>query len=273
MTVQVRFQVGGEVRIGRLDDDTITDAGAGGFVPDEAGWAAIEAASGATWKVSDVVLLPPVAPAKVIAIGLNYRSHVEETKLSMPDAPVVFAKWPSCLVGHGAEIVIPREETRTDYEGELAVVFSRSFTRVSLEDARSTVGGFCAFNDVSGRRAQLETPMRQFTLGKSFDTFGPMGPGLVRADGVDLGNVDVRCTVSGEVMQDSNTRHLIFPLEQLVEYVSRGMTIEAGDVLITGTPGGVGDERKPPRYLVPGDVVAVSVSGAPVLSNPVVAER
>ena len=92
MTVQVRFQVGGEVRIGRLDDDTITDAGAGGFVPDEAGWAAIEAASGATWKVSDVVLLPPVAPAKVIAIGLNYRSHVEETKLSMPDAPVVFAK-------------------------------------------------------------------------------------------------------------------------------------------------------------------------------------
>ena len=272
MTTQVRYQAGGEIRVGRLDGDVITDAGPDGFVPDEAGWVAIEAAAGAQLRVDDVTLLPPVSPGKVIAIGLNYRSHVEETSLAMPDAPVVFAKWVSSLVGHGAAIVIPHEETRTDYEAELAIVFSRRFTRATLGDARSTIGGFCAFNDVSGRRAQLETPMRQFTLGKSFDTFGPIGPGIVRADDVDLGNVDVRCTVSGEVLQDSNTRHLIFSIETLIEYVSRGVTIEAGDVLITGTPGGVGDERKPPRYLLPGDIVEVSVSGCPTLRNPVVAE-
>lgn len=274
MTHAIRF-VGpdGSARLGALDGDTITDAGASDrFVPDADGWAAVEAASGPTYTLGDVSVLPPVVPTKIIAIGLNYLTHVEETNLALPELPVVFAKWPSCLTGHGQPIVLPPEETRPDYEAELAVVFSRRVRRAAQAEVRATIGGYCAFNDVSGRKYQLETPMRQFTLGKSLDTFGPMGPCLVRADGVDLGAVDVRCVVSGETMQESNTRNLIFSIERLVEYVSFGITIEPGDVLITGTPGGVGDERRPPRYLVPGDVVITEVTGCPPLVNPVVAE-
>jgi 2-keto-4-pentenoate hydratase/2-oxohepta-3-ene-1,7-dioic acid hydratase in catechol pathway len=273
----VRFQTAaGAVRIGRLDGTTIHDAGAGGpqgFVPDRDGWATIDAAAGAVYDIASVTLLAPVCPTKVICIGLNYRDHAEESALDIPTVPVVFAKWPSSLVGHEAPIILPREETRPDYEGELAVVFARRFSRASPAEARSLVGGYCAFNDVSGRRAQLETPLRQFTLGKSFDLFGPIGPCLVDADGVDLGNVDVSTRVSGEVLQSSNTRNLIFGIETLIEYISAATTIEAGDVLITGTPGGVGDSRTPPRYLVPGDVVEVSVTGCPTLRNPVVAEH
>ncbi len=276
MTGAVRFtDPSGAVRLGALEADTVRDAGAAepaGFVPTDEAWSRIEAAAGQEYALGEVRLLPPVTPTKVICIGLNYRDHAEESELALPDVPVVFAKHPSSLVGHEAPIVIPREETRPDWEGELAVVFAARFRRATTESARGTIGGYCAFNDVSGRRAQLETPLRQFTLGKSFDTFGPIGPCLVRADGVDLGALDVRTTVSGERMQDSNTRNLIFSIERLVEYVSMATTIEPGDVLITGTPGGVGDSRNPRRYLRPGDVVEVDVEGCPTLRNPVVAE-
>ena len=263
----------GEIRIGRLDGDTVTDAGPDGprgFVPDAAGWALIDAAGGQQHAAGDVTMLAPVAPTKVICIGLNYRDHAEESQLDIPASPVVFSKWPSCLIGTGQPVVLPPEESRPDYEAELAIVFSERFTRASLDTARAKVGAYCAFQDVSGRQYQLETPLRQFVVGKSFDTFGPMGP-LVRADGVDLNGLDVRGTVSGEVMQSSNTRNFIFTIEQLIEYVSMATTIEAGDVLITGTPGGVGDGKDPKRYLVPGDVLEVEITGAPVLRNPVVA--
>lgn len=263
----------GEIRIGRLDGGTITDAGPDGprgFVPDAAGWAALAAASGQQHAADDVTVLAPVVPTKILCIGLNYRDHAEESQLDIPDSPVVFSKWPSCLIGTGSPIVLPPEETRPDYEAELGIVFSETFTRASKADARSKVGGFCAFHDVSGRKYQLETPLRQFVVGKSFDTFGPMGP-LANADGVDLNALDVKGTVSGEVMQSSNTRNFIFGIEELIAYVSMATTIEAGDVLITGTPGGVGDGRDPKRYLVPGDVVEIEVGGAPVLRNPVVA--
>jgi 2-keto-4-pentenoate hydratase/2-oxohepta-3-ene-1,7-dioic acid hydratase in catechol pathway len=263
----------GEIRIGRLDGGTVTDAGPDGprgFVPDAAGWALIDAAAGPQHAADAVTMLAPSAPSKVICIGLNYRDHAAESQLDIPASPVVFSKWPSCLIGTGQPVVLPQEESRPDYEAELAVVFSERFTRATPETARSKVGGYCAFQDVSGRQYQLETPLRQFVVGKSFDTFGPMGP-LVRADGVDLNALDVRGTVSGEVMQNSNTRNFIFDIEQLVTYVSMATTIEAGDVLITGTPGGVGDGKDPKRYLVPGDVLEVEISGAPVLRNPVVA--
>ena len=209
-------------------------------------------------------------PTKVLCIGLNYRDHAEESELAIPELPVVFSKWPSALIGTGQSIVLPPEEKRPDYEAELGIVFNQTFSRATKENARSKVGGYCAFHDVSGRQYQLETPLRQFVLGKSFDTFGPMGP-LVNADGVDLNALDVRGTVSGEVMQSSNTRNFIFNIEELIVYVSMATTIEAGDVLITGTPGGVGDGKDPKRYLVPGDVVEIEVEGAPVLRNPVVA--
>jgi 2-keto-4-pentenoate hydratase/2-oxohepta-3-ene-1,7-dioic acid hydratase in catechol pathway len=262
----------GQARIGRLEDDRVVDAGdAGplGFVPDDVGWAAIEAASGDEHALSDVRLLHPTESRKILAIGLNYRSHAEESELDVPAVPVVFAKWTSALVGHGADIVIPREENRPDYEGELALVIGRRTYRAGADEALAAIGGISAMHDVSGRRAQLETPLRQFTLGKSFDTFAPMGPCVASMDGVDLTDIDVKTTVSGEVMQDANTRDLIFPAVELVQYLSAGLTLEPGDVIATGTPGGVGDSRDPKRYLKEGDVVDITITHVGTLSNPV----
>ena len=260
----------GEARIGRLDGETITDAGPAGpqgFVPSPEAWAALADASGPEHAAGDVALAHPVVPRKILAIGLNYRSHAEESELDIPAVPVVFAKFPSCLIGHGEDIVIPREETRPDFEGELAVVIGRETYRADRETARDAIGGITAMHDVSGRRAQLETPLRQFTLGKSFDTFGPLGPCIASLDGVDLAAVQVRTTVSGEVMQDASTADLIFPVEDLIVYLSAGTTLHPGDVIATGTPGGVGDSRKPPRYLREGDTVEIDVTGVGTLRN------
>jgi 2-keto-4-pentenoate hydratase/2-oxohepta-3-ene-1,7-dioic acid hydratase in catechol pathway len=267
----------GETRIGALGEDgTITDAGAAGpqgFVPTTLAWDALQQADGPTHKAEDVKLLHPVVPNKLIGIGLNYRSHAEESQLEIPAVPVIFAKFSSSLVGHGAEIVIPREETRPDYEGEVAVVIGQGIYRADEAEARAAVGGIAAINDVSGRRAQLETPLRQFTLGKSFDTFSPLGPCIASAGGVDLAGLDLRTTVSGEVMQDANTRDLIFSVVELIEYISAGVTLEPGDVIATGTPSGVGDSRSPKRYLREGDTVEIYVEGVGTLSNPVRNER
>jgi 2-keto-4-pentenoate hydratase/2-oxohepta-3-ene-1,7-dioic acid hydratase in catechol pathway len=265
----------GEERIGALEGEAVRDvgpAGPRGFVPSPEGWAAIDAASGPAHALRSVRILPPVAPSKVICIGLNYRDHAEESRLDIPDVPVVFTKHPSCLVGQGESIVLPHEATRPDYEGELAIVIGERCRRVALGDALGVVGGYTAFNDVSGRRAQFDTPLRQFTYGKSFDTFGPIGPSIVRSRGADLGALDVTTVVSGEVMQQSNTRNLIFGVAELIEYVTRATTLEAGDVIATGTPAGVGDGRTPKRYLRPGDVVEITIGGVPTLRNPVVAE-
>ncbi|MBV9003218.1 MAG: fumarylacetoacetate hydrolase family protein, partial [Solirubrobacterales bacterium] len=217
--------------------------------------------------------LHPVVPNKILAIGLNYRTHAAESQLDVPPVPVVFAKFPSSMIGHREEIVIPREETRPDYEGELAVVVGRRTYRAERDSARATIGGISAIHDVTGRRAQLETPLRQFTLSKSFDTFSPMGPSIASMDGVDLADIELRTTVSGEVMQDANTRDLIFAVEELIAYLSAGVTLEPGDVIATGTPAGVGDSRNPPRYLRDGDTVDIYVGGVGTLSNPVRLER
>ena len=273
----VRYRTGtDEYRIGRLDGDQIVDAGPAGeqgFVPTRAAWAELAAADGPRKALAEVTLAHPVVPRKLICIGLNYRDHAKESELDLPEVPVIFAKWTTSLIGHGETIVIPREETRPDYEGELAIVIGEPVYRARGDTRRSVVGAYTCFHDVSGRRAQLETPLRQFTYGKSFDTFGPLGPCLVDAEGVDLGALQVETVVSGETMQSSNTSNLIFGIEELVEYVSLGTTLEAGDVIATGTPGGVGDSRKPPRYLLEGDVVDVSVTGVGTLSNPVTLER
>jgi 2-keto-4-pentenoate hydratase/2-oxohepta-3-ene-1,7-dioic acid hydratase in catechol pathway len=273
----VRFvDPNGETRVGRLDDAIITDAGPAdprGFLPTLAGWVAIETADGRKYDPTEVKLLHPVQPGKILAIGLNYRTHAEESGVKIPSVPVVFAIWPSSLVGDGAEIVIPREETRPDYEGELAVVIGQPIYRADRDEARAAVGGISAFNDVSGRRAQLETPLKQYTLGKSFDTFSPMGPCIASADGLDLEDIDLRTTLSGEVMQDANTSDLIFSVVDLIVYVSAGLSLELGDVIATGTPGGVGQSREPERYLKEGDTVEVYVEGVGTLTNPVRAER
>jgi 2-keto-4-pentenoate hydratase/2-oxohepta-3-ene-1,7-dioic acid hydratase in catechol pathway len=265
----------GEVRIGALRDGSVRDAGPAGpagFVPTEEAWAQIQAADGPEHAVEEITLLHPVVPRKILAIGLNYRSHAEEAELDVPSVPVVFAKWTSSLIGPGQNIVIPREETRPDFEGEVAVVIGRRTYRATPDNAHEAIGGISALHDVSGRRAQLETPLRQFTLGKSFDTFTPMGPAIASMDAVDLQDIDIRTTVSGEVMQDANTRDLIFGAVPLIVYLSAGLTLEPGDVIATGTPGGVGDSRQPPRYLRAGDTVEVHVDGVGTLTNRVTAE-
>jgi 2-keto-4-pentenoate hydratase/2-oxohepta-3-ene-1,7-dioic acid hydratase in catechol pathway len=265
----------GAPRLGRLEDDTIVDAGpapAVGFDASPEAWELVAGASGDRLAAADARLLHPCVPRKLIGIGLNYRDHAEESELDIPAVPVLFAKWPSAMIGAGETIVVPREETRPDYEAEVAVVIGRRTYRADADAARAAVGGISAMNDVSGRRAQLETPLRQFTLGKSFDTFAPMGPCVAGADDIDLTSIDVKATVSGEVLQSSNTRNLIFSIVELIRYASAGMTLEPGDVIATGTPGGVGDSRTPPRYLRDGDVVDVWVDGVGTLRNPVAFE-
>jgi 2-keto-4-pentenoate hydratase/2-oxohepta-3-ene-1,7-dioic acid hydratase in catechol pathway len=269
----VRFAAeAGEARLGRLEDGRVVDAGpapAIGFDASPEAWAAIAAASGPSTPLADVTLLHPTVPRKLIGIGLNYRDHAAESELAIPDVPVIFAKFTSAMCGHGATIVVPREETRPDYEGEVAVVIGRRTYRADAAAARAAVGGISAMNDVSGRRAQLETPLRQFTLGKSFDSFAPMGPCVASAEAFDLGSIAISTTVSGEVMQDSSTANLIFSIVELIVYASAGMTLEPGDVIATGTPSGVGDARTPPRYLRGGDVVEITVDGVGTLRNPV----
>jgi 2-keto-4-pentenoate hydratase/2-oxohepta-3-ene-1,7-dioic acid hydratase in catechol pathway len=273
----VRFVApGGEERIGRLEGDRVVDAGpagARGFVPTPEAWSSLAFASGDEHDLADLRLLHPLMPEKILAIGLNYRSHAEESELEVPTVPVVFAKWASALIGPDEQIVVPLEETRPDFEGEVAVVLGERVYRADEERARRAVGGITAVNDVSGRRAQLETPLRQFTLGKSFDTFAPLGPCVASPDGLDLEDLHLVTTVSGEVMQDARTSDLIFPIVDLIVYLSQGLTLEAGDVIATGTPGGVGDSRTPPRYLEEGDIVEVAIDGVGVLRNPVGRER
>ena len=236
-------------------------------------WRELGEAAGTEHAVGDVKLLHPVVPDKILAIGVNYRSHADESELDVPSVPVVFAKWPSSLIGPEDEIVVPVEEVRPDFEGEVAFVLGEMVYRADEETARRALGGVTAINDVSGRRAQLETPLRQFTLGKSFDTFSPMGPCVARADDLDLDAIGIRTVVSGETMQDSSTANLIFSIVDLVAYCSAGVTLEAGTVIATGTPGGVGDSRVPPRYLREGDVVEITVDGVGTLRNPVTLER
>ena len=269
----VRFVApGGEERIGALDGDRVRDAGPAGpsgFVPTPEAWDALRAAPGPEHALADVRLVHPVVPEKILAIGVNYRSHADESELDVPTVPVVFAKWASSLIGPDEDIVIPLEETRPDFEGEVAVVLGERVYRADEERARRAIGGITAIHDVTGRRAQLETPLRQFTLGKSFDTFSPLGPCIASPEGLDFDDVRLTTTVSGELMQDASTRDLVFGFVDLIVYLSQGLTLEAGDVIATGTPGGVGDSRVPPRYLEEGDVVEVTVEGVGTLRNPV----
>ena len=266
----------GEVRIGALEDTRVRDAGPAGpqgFVPTSEAWAALPTAAGPEYDLADIRLLHPVVPEKILAIGVNYRSHADESELDVPQMPVVFAKWSSALIGPDEDIVVPLEETRPDFEGEVAVVLGKGVYRATDDEARSAIGGITAIHDVSGRRAQLETPLRQFTLGKSFDTFAPLGPAIASPDSVDLERIGLRTTVSGEVMQEAWTSDLVFGLTDLIVYLSKGLTLEAGDVIATGTPGGVGDSRTPPRYLEECDIDEVWVAGVGTLRNPVRRER
>jgi 2,4-diketo-3-deoxy-L-fuconate hydrolase len=219
-----------------------------------------------------VTLGPPVPrPSKILAIGLNYRGHAEESGLEIPEEPVVFAKLPSALAGPTDEIVIPGGRVRVDWEAELVVCIGRRARRVRAADAWSYVAGVTAGQDVSDRQEQFRA-MRQWTIAKSFDTYAPIGPVLATPDELENpDDLELACVLDGEVVQHSRTSDLIFPVPELIAWISRACTLEPGDLIFTGTPSGVGDSREPPRYLTPGNVVETRLEGVGTMRNPVVA--
>ncbi len=216
-------------------------------------------------------LAAPLRPGKVVAIGLNYRDHVRETGMDMPERPLVFAKFPSSVIGPGSPIPIdPTLTERVDWEVELAVVIGRRARRVSRDEALDFVFGYTVANDVSARDVQFADG--QWTRGKSFDGFCPLGPLVVTADEVpDPQQLELETRVNGEVMQKSSTSEMVFGVRELIEFCSASFTLEPGDVILTGTPWGCGEFMDPPRSLHPGDEVVASVQGVGVLVNPVVA--
>lgn len=220
---------------------------------------------------TDVRYLAPVPrPGKIVCAGLNYHDHAEEQDEEIPEKPLLFTKSPSAVTNPGAPIVHPAAVEQVDYEVELAIVVGRTASKVDANDAFEYVAGYTVLNDVSARDAQFDDG--QFFRGKSFDTFAPMGPSLVAGDGFDPGTVDVELRVNDAVKQSSNTEEFIFDADELVEYVSHVTTLRPGDVISTGTPGGVGIFRDPPELLEPGDEVTAEVEGIGALSNPVVSE-
>jgi acylpyruvate hydrolase len=227
------------------------------------------APASAVLKLSDVKLKAPVPnPGKIICIGLNYRDHAAETNQAVPDYPTVFSKYNNTVNDPGGAILIPKVTNQVDYEAELGVVIGKRAKHVSEAEALSYVAGYLPFNDVSARDYQRRTT--QFTQGKSFDGFAPMGPALTTADEVPAPNsLDIQLSIGGEVLQKSNTRELIFKVEHLVAYLSSVMTLDPGDVIATGTPSGVGAARNPKRWLLPGEVVRIEIEKLGTLENPV----
>jgi acylpyruvate hydrolase len=217
-----------------------------------------------------VRLLPPVpVPPKVLCVGLNYDDHLEESGLKKPTYPEIFARFASSLIAHREPIRRPRESTALDYEAELAVVIGKPGRRIPQEQALDHVAGYSLFNDASVRDFQLRTP--QWTIGKNFDGTGAFGPWLVTPDAVPPGASGLRIQgrLNGRVMQDSRTDLLIFSVPALIAMISVAMTLERGDVIITGTPGGVGVARKPPVFMQPGDIFEVEIEGLGILTNPI----
>jgi 2-keto-4-pentenoate hydratase/2-oxohepta-3-ene-1,7-dioic acid hydratase in catechol pathway len=214
---------------------------------------------------------PIPKPPKIVCIGLNYRDHAAESRMAIPDVPTVFAKFGNTVTGHRHPIVLPRNSLKPDYEAEFAVVVGKGGRHIPEARWREHVFGYTIVNDVSARDFQMATS--QWTMGKTFDTFAPMGPVVVTADEIeDPHKLAISLTLNGELMQSSNTSNLIFGVPQLIAFLSSVMTLTPGDIISTGTPAGVGFARKPPRWLLPGDEVAVQVEGIGRLVNPVVAE-
>ena len=286
----VTFEHNGDIRVGVLGNGEVIDLraawsrregapdslaallGAGRAALAHAKVAAGAAAPGARRSLQAVRMLPPIPrPPKLVCVGLNYRDHAEETKQPIPKVPIFFTKAPTSVIGPGAPIVIPLDTEQVDYEAEFAVVIGARCRRVTPDQARESIAGYTILNDVSARDWQFRTS--QWFIGKTFDTFGPMGPAVVTADEVgDPHVLDISLRLNGEEMQRSNTRNLIFGVPDLIVELSRAMTLEPGDVIATGTPAGVGFARKPPVFLKPGDQVEISIARIGSLSNPVVAE-
>jgi 2-keto-4-pentenoate hydratase/2-oxohepta-3-ene-1,7-dioic acid hydratase in catechol pathway len=279
------FARGGGHRIGVVLDDGVVDlAEAAPELPREmtaflaAGPPALRRAAAAAAQAPARLPLPGVTlaapvlrPPKFLAIGLNYADHAAESGLEPPKLPTVFNKQSTCATGPRDPIHMPRVSRALDYEGELGFVIGRPCRHVPRDRAHEVIAGYLVVDDVSVRDWQLRVPT--WTMGKSFDTHGPIGPWLTTADEVrDPHALRLRTWVNGELRQDSNTRQLIFDCYALVEHLSTAFTLEPGDVVATGTPGGVGMAQRPPRLLQVGDVVRVEIEGLGALENPVVEE-
>lgn len=218
-----------------------------------------------------VRLRAPISnPRKIICLGLNYRDHAEESKSPVPSDPILFSKYASSIIGPEDPILIPSVSKEIDYEVELGCVIARRGRHVSKAEALDYVAGYTIFHDVSARDYQIQKPGGQWMLGKTFDTFAPMGPALVTRDEIpDPQALDITCTISGEVLQSSNTKHLIFTVQDIIAYCSQVFTLEPGDVIATGTPGGIGMVRTPQRFLKEDDVAVLEIQGIGALRNPV----
>jgi 2-keto-4-pentenoate hydratase/2-oxohepta-3-ene-1,7-dioic acid hydratase in catechol pathway len=210
---------------------------------------------------------PPVPrPRKVIGIGVNYRAHAEEAGLPLPKQPMIFTKFPSCLVGPRADVVLSSDTV--DWEVELVVVMGRRTRNVPAERVLDYVAGYSVGQDVSDRRMQFADTPPQFSLGKSLDTFGPLGPAVVTLDALrDPNDLALRCEIDGAVMQDSRTSDMIFAVPELIAFLSARLPLDPGDLIFSGTPAGVGSTRKPRRYLKPGEVVTSTIEGLGTLVN------
>jgi 2-keto-4-pentenoate hydratase/2-oxohepta-3-ene-1,7-dioic acid hydratase in catechol pathway len=210
----------------------------------------------------------PFSPDNVLYVGLNYRDHAQESNAPIPQQPVLFAKWTSAMIGPGQNIVLPPDTQEVDYEAELGVVIGRKCRGVSAEKALDYVAGYVCVNDISARDFQRTDG--QWVRAKSQDTFGPVGPCLVTRDELtDPQVLGIRCSVNGRILQNSNTREMIFGVRELIAFISRGITLYPGDLISTGTPPGVGFAQKPPIFLHAGDEVVVEIDGIGQLSNPV----
>lgn len=225
------------------------------------------------FDLAAVTLQAPIArPPKILAIGLNYRAHAEESKMEIPQYPVVFTKQATSAVGPFDSVHSPAETNLLDYEGELAVVIGKRCRRVSKADAPKVIAGFCVLNDVSVREWQFLAKPPQFTMGKSWDTHSPFGPAIVTPDEVDPHDLMLRTFVNGELRQQSSTNDLIFDCYRIIEFLSTAFTLEPGDVIATGTPSGVGASMQPPATMQVGDRVKVEIEGLGHIENEIVAE-
>ncbi len=208
-------------------------------------------------------------PQKIVCIGLNYRDHAREQGVDLPERPLLFAKWPNTLIGDGDPIRIPPITQQVDYEAELGVVIGTRTSRVSVEEALGCVRGYVVANDVSARDLQFGD--KQWVRGKSLDTFCPVGELVPAADVPDPQALPIRAILNGETVQDSSTGEMVFGVAELVAFVSQAITLEPGDLILTGTPHGVGAFREPPLWLEPGDEIRIEIDGVGTLTNPVVA--
>jgi 2-keto-4-pentenoate hydratase/2-oxohepta-3-ene-1,7-dioic acid hydratase in catechol pathway len=224
----------------------------------------------ATLKIGDATFLAPVSsPPKIICLGLNYRDHAEEAGADIPDEPIIFMKPRTAIVGPDEPIIRPNFVKELDYEAELAIVIGKKGKNISVSEAEKYVFGYTAFNDISAREIQFRD--RQWTRGKSFDTFAPIGPCITTADQIgNPSNLNIRTRVNGELRQDSSTKNMVFNVYEVIHHISRVMTLEPCDIIATGTPAGVAVFMKPtPKFLSPGDLVEVEIENIGTLRNKV----